>query len=142
VAGVAFLSYSFPIFFLHTVSKNASVTFNWNNNHTLTPHDVHDYNMSMSAEHQIMKSVGIKRIALVCIAVLLVSIFAVALHSHADGESHDDCSICMALHLSFSIPDTNLQLYVITVNHSFPSGIAPTYTEILSDCIASRAPPA
>ena len=108
----------------------------------MTPHDVHDYNMAMSAEHQIMKSVGIRRIALVCIAVLLVSIFAVALHSHANGESHDDCSICMALHLSFSIPDTNLQLHVIAVNHSFPSGIAPTYSKFLSVCIDSRAPPA
>jgi hypothetical protein len=40
--------------------------------------------------------IRLKRVALLCIAILLLSVVAIALHDHADGESHDNCPICVA----------------------------------------------
>jgi hypothetical protein len=44
----------------------------------------------------LIKPIMLKRLALACIAMLLLSVVAVALHYHADGDSHDNCPVCVA----------------------------------------------
>jgi hypothetical protein len=54
------------------------------------------YNTKMKFRIQRLKSIMLKRLAIVSIAILLLSVVAVALHNHMDGDSHDNCPICFA----------------------------------------------
>ena len=83
----------------------------------------------------------LQRLALVFIAMLLLSVVAVALHEHVDGDSHDNCPICVASHLSFAAPPNNSpEVYSSTVKLSF-SLEDPIVLQVESAAIGSRAPP-
>jgi len=38
----------------------------------------------------------LKRLALICIVLMLASVPATALHVHDNGAAHDDCAVCVA----------------------------------------------
>jgi hypothetical protein len=38
----------------------------------------------------------LKRLALICIILVLASVPATAFHVHGDGAAHDDCPVCVA----------------------------------------------
>ena len=90
---------------------------------------------------EMIKPTMLKRVAFVFIAILLLSFVAVALHDHVDGDSHDNCPICVASHLSFAAPPNNSpEIYSSTVKLSF-SLEGSIVLQVMSASIGNRAPP-
>lgn len=100
------------------------------------------YTANMKFGLQMIMQAMLKRLALVLIAILLLSVVTVALHSHVDGDAHDNCTLCAASHLSFSAPSNNSpEVHVTTVMRAFfleGSVVLPNAVPVSID---SRAPP-
>ena len=91
---------------------------------------------------EMIKPTMLKRLALVFIAILLLSVVAVALHDHVDGDSHDNCPICVASHLPFAAPPNNsLEVHATTVKLSFSLEGSVVFPKAVSASIGTRAPP-
>lgn len=91
---------------------------------------------------EMLKPTMLKRLALVFIAILLLSVVAVALHDHVDGDSHDSCPICAASHLPFAAPpNTPPEVHATTVKLSSSLEDSVVIPKAVSASIDNRAPP-
>lgn len=83
-----------------------------------------------------------KRLALLCVVLMLLSALVVAFHHHEDGIDHDDCPLCLAAHNSSSasheLPEVQRNNDVIS-SHPEVSFTLPHAISIPGN---TRAPPA
>ncbi len=84
----------------------------------------------------------LKRLALVHIAILLLSVVSAALHNHIDGDSPDNCPICVASHLSFAAPSNSPpEVHVTNIKRAFFLEGSVVLPNVVSVSFDTRAPP-
>ena len=83
-------------------------------------------------------------LALLCILLVAVAGTAQVTHTHADGaDTHADCSLCAAAHVTVQIVQTPAPVptvAVIAVLESLPSAVVPTAFSTFA--LFTRPPPA
>jgi hypothetical protein len=86
-----------------------------------------------------------KRLSLLCICLLVFSIFAVAFHHHDDGCDRDDCPICAAA-LHYSSAEVAAPVVVIHPVFDRTDFFTPNTPRLIAEpffsVTSSRAPPA
>ena len=85
-----------------------------------------------------------KRLSLIFIALLLLSVLTESAHFHDDGADHPECSICAATHQQ---ADTGFTAPVYEIiSHSaktpYPLPVLPAITKAFFSPCNNRAPPA
>jgi hypothetical protein len=83
-----------------------------------------------------------KRLALLCVLLMLLSALVVSFHHHEDGVSHDDCPICLAVHNSSSAAPEFSDVQRNNDAVPFRSEISFILPNTVLDLGNTRAPPA
>jgi hypothetical protein len=83
-----------------------------------------------------------KRLALLCVVLILLSAFMVGFHHHEDGIAHDDCPICIAAHHSSSALNEFPEIQRNNDAIFFHPDVSFTIPDAISIPGNTRAPPA
>lgn len=82
-------------------------------------------------------------LALLCVALAVVSGTVQAVHSHSDGAAnHADCSLCAVSHVTVHLAQTPAPVPAVTVIATIEA-VAPSYTPSVLSTFAlfTRPPP-
>lgn len=83
-----------------------------------------------------------KRLAILCVVLILLSALVVAFHHHEDGIPHNDCPICLAVHNSSSASHEFSEVQRSNDIISFRPEVSFTLPKTVSVPGNIRAPPA
>ena len=82
-----------------------------------------------------------RRLALLLIAVLIISAFGTAFHRHADEATHNDCPICVTQHQPSAIVYGSSYILTVSAETSCLFEISLFLPQVISVLEATRAPP-
>lgn len=82
-----------------------------------------------------------RRLVLLLIAVLFISVLGTAVHTHADGTTHNDCPICVTQHQPSAIVYISPYILPVSAEASCLCEISLFLPQVISVLEAPRAPP-